>query len=60
MAATEATAGCLSGALPGMRTIVLAAMADAYAGKTTIDEAIQKAQTASAQTIRDYREQAGK
>ncbi|WP_433282309.1 extracellular solute-binding protein [Pseudonocardia xinjiangensis] len=58
--ASAATAGCLTGALPGIRQAVVAAMDSAYAGTTTLDAAIAQAEAATASIVADYREQAGR
>ncbi|GAA1577846.1 ABC transporter substrate-binding protein [Dactylosporangium maewongense] len=57
--ATPATAGCLSGAMPGIRTEVVAQMQKAFAGTITIDAALAAAETAATAKIQDYRRQAG-
>lgn len=57
---STATAGALTGALLSVRGVVVAAMADAYSGARTLDEAVATAHEQAAPLISDYREQAGR
>jgi sn-glycerol 3-phosphate transport system substrate-binding protein len=54
-----ATAGCLSGAMPGIRTEVVNRMQAAFAGTTPIEAAINDAVSAGTVKISAYRQQAG-
>ncbi|MFJ2607282.1 extracellular solute-binding protein [Streptomyces sp. NPDC087425] len=57
--ATNAAAGCLSGAMPGVRDAVVPRMQEAFSGKISLDSALEAAQKAGTEKIKDYREQAG-
>jgi sn-glycerol 3-phosphate transport system substrate-binding protein len=57
--AVAATAGCLTGAMPGIRTEVVERMQAAFAGTTPIDAALDEAEKAATDKITAYREQAG-
>jgi sn-glycerol 3-phosphate transport system substrate-binding protein len=59
-AATTATAGCLTGALPTVRAEVLSAMDSAITGRTTLDAAITQAQDRATASIKDYNAKVGK
>ncbi len=58
-ATSPATAGALTGALPGIRSVVVPAMDKAYGGDETLDAALDEAAQAAGTVISDYREQAG-
>ncbi|MFC8667522.1 extracellular solute-binding protein [Streptomyces sp. NPDC057199] len=58
--ANAATAGCLSGALPQIRTDVVSALQDAFSGRTPLDTALKNAETAANRDIAQYRKQAGR
>jgi sn-glycerol 3-phosphate transport system substrate-binding protein len=53
------TAGCLTGAMPGIRAEVVDRMQAAFAGTTPIDAALDEAEKAATDKITAYREQAG-
>ena len=53
-----ATAGCLTGALPTIRNIIVAQMEAAANGSETMDAALKATTTQANQAISDYREQA--
>jgi sn-glycerol 3-phosphate transport system substrate-binding protein len=57
--AVPATAGCLSGALPGVRTEVTDRMQAAFSGARPLGDALDEAERAGTQKISDYRKQAG-
>ncbi|MFJ9898259.1 ABC transporter substrate-binding protein [Streptomyces sp. NPDC091280] len=57
--AVPATAGCLTGALPQIRTDVVSALQSAFSGRTPLDTALKNAQTAADNDIAQYRKQAG-
>jgi sn-glycerol 3-phosphate transport system substrate-binding protein len=59
MPTSTATAGALTGALSGLRGVMVTAMDKAYAGDVTLDAALAEAMDAAAPVISDYREQAG-
>jgi hypothetical protein len=54
-----ATAGCLTGAMPGIRTEVVDPKQAAFAGTTPIDAALDEAEKAATDKISAYREQVG-
>jgi sn-glycerol 3-phosphate transport system substrate-binding protein len=58
--AVPATAGCLSGAMPGIRADVVDRMQAAFSGITPIDAALDEAERAATNKISAYREQAGR
>ncbi|HEY8720327.1 extracellular solute-binding protein [Pengzhenrongella sp.] len=58
--ATPATSGCLSGAMTGIRTEVVAQMQSAFGGDVPLDKALDKAEQGADAKIGAYREQAGK
>jgi sn-glycerol 3-phosphate transport system substrate-binding protein len=58
--AVAATAGCLTGAMPGIRTEVVDRMQAAFAGTTPIDTALDDAEQAATDKISAYREQVGR
>ena len=58
--ATPATAGCLTGAMSGVRAVVVAQMQQAFSGATPVDQALDAAQQAATGKISEYRKQAGK
>ncbi|MFF4509254.1 extracellular solute-binding protein [Streptomyces sp. NPDC001401] len=57
--AVTATAGCLTGALPQIRTDVVSALQSAFSGRTPLDTALKNAQSAADRDIAQYRKQAG-
>lgn len=57
--AVPATAGCLSGAMPGVRSEVVPQLQAAFARTTPITTALDRAEKAATATIVDYRTQAG-
>ncbi|MFG3289358.1 extracellular solute-binding protein [Streptomyces sp. NPDC048179] len=57
--ATTATSGCLSGAMPGVRDVVVPQMQQAFSGKVPLDSALKAAEKAATEKIQDYRKQAG-
>ncbi|MER6009905.1 extracellular solute-binding protein [Streptomyces bluensis] len=57
--ATTPTSGCLSGAMQGVRDVVVPQMQQAFSGKTPLDIALKTAEKAATAKIKDYREQAG-
>lgn len=57
--AVTATAGCLSGAMPGVRDVVVPQMQQAFSGKTSLDAALKAAEKAGTEKIVNYRKQAG-
>lgn len=57
--ATTATSGCLTGAMSGVRAVVVPEMQQAFSGKTPLDSALKAAEKAATAKIEDYREQAG-
>lgn len=54
-----ATAGCHSGAMPGIRTAVVGQMQAAFSGAITLEAASIAAEQESTTAIKEYREQAG-
>ncbi|MDP4501274.1 extracellular solute-binding protein [Nonomuraea turcica] len=58
-AAIPATSGCLSGAMPGIRAVVVPEMQQAFSGAKSVDDALTAAQNAATAKISDYRKQAG-
>lgn len=57
---SSATAGCLSGALPTVRTDVISALQSAFSGATSLPEALAAAQTKRNTDIKTYLQQVGK
>ncbi|MQP33482.1 extracellular solute-binding protein [Rhodococcus erythropolis] len=57
---TTATAGCLTGAMTGVRENVVQAMQSVVSGNTTLDDGLARATADANKTIASYREQAGK
>ncbi|WP_158847681.1 extracellular solute-binding protein [Saccharothrix deserti] len=57
--ATPATSGCLTGAMSGIRAVVVPQMQQAFSGALPLDQALAAAQQAGTTKINDYREQAG-
>ncbi|WDV56473.1 extracellular solute-binding protein [Streptomyces coeruleorubidus] len=57
--ATTATSGCLTGAMSGVRAVVVPELQQAFNGKTSLDTALKAAEKAGTAKIEDYREQAG-
>jgi sn-glycerol 3-phosphate transport system substrate-binding protein len=57
--AGPATAGCLSGAMSGIRSEVVSRMQAAFTGMTPVDSALDQAQQAGTAKIVQYRKQAG-
>jgi sn-glycerol 3-phosphate transport system substrate-binding protein len=57
--AVAATAGCLTGAMPGIRAEVVDRMQAAFAGTTPVDVALDEAEMAATDKITAYREQVG-
>jgi sn-glycerol 3-phosphate transport system substrate-binding protein len=57
--AVAATAGCLTGAMPGIRAEVVDRMQAAFAGATPVAAALDEAEKAATDKITAYREQAG-
>ncbi|WP_210585246.1 extracellular solute-binding protein [Streptomyces sp. GESEQ-35] len=57
--ATTATSGCLSGAMQGVRDVVVPQMQRAFSGKISLDSALKAAENAATEKIQDYRKQAG-
>ncbi len=57
--AVPATAGCLTGALSGVRAEVVDRMQAAFSGAEPVDAALTEAERAATQKITDYRKQAG-
>jgi len=58
--AIPATAGCLTGAMSGIRAAVVSQMQQAFSGAVPLDQALAAAQQAGTSKIGDYRKQAGK
>lgn len=56
---SPATAGCLSGAMTGVRTAVVAQMQAAFSGSTELDAALARAEEEGTTAIAEYLEQAG-
>lgn len=56
---TPATAGCLTGALPNVRTAVVSGMQGAFTGQTPLDDALKSTEAAANTHIAQYRKQAG-
>ncbi|WP_188192204.1 extracellular solute-binding protein [Nonomuraea sp. SYSU D8015] len=54
-----ATSGCLSGAMSGIRAVVVPEMQQAFSGAKPLDDALTAAQNAATAKINDYRKQAG-
>jgi sn-glycerol 3-phosphate transport system substrate-binding protein len=54
-----ATAGCLTGAMPGIRDEVVSRMQAAFTGDVPIDTALTEAEEAAGKKVVDYRRQAG-
>jgi len=59
-ASSTATAGCLSGALPTIRTDVISALQSAFSGSTPLKDALSAAQTKADGDIGNYLQQVGK
>ncbi|MFI9760670.1 extracellular solute-binding protein [Streptomyces sp. NPDC051963] len=57
--AATATAGCLSGAMQGVRDVVVPQMQKAFSGRIPLDSALKAAEKAATEKIQDYRKQAG-
>lgn len=57
---SSATAGCLSGALPTVRTDVISALQSAFSGATSLPDPLAAAQTKSNTDIKTYLQQVGK
>ena len=57
---SSATAGCLSGALPTVRTDVISALQSAFSGATSLPDALAAAQAKSNTDIKTYLQQVGK
>jgi len=58
--ATTATAGCLSGAMTGIRASVVTQMQSVFSGATSLEAGLSTAQSDGSSKISDYRKQAGK
>ncbi|GAA1683209.1 extracellular solute-binding protein [Streptomyces yatensis] len=56
---TTATSGCLTGAMSGVRAVVVPEMQQAFNGKAPLDTALRAAEKAATAKIKDYRGQAG-
>lgn len=57
--ANTSTAGCFSGAMQGVRDVVVPEMQKAFSGKVSPDSALTAAEKAGTAKIEDYRKQAG-
>lgn len=57
---SSAIAGCLSGALPTVRTDVISALQSAFSAATSLPDALAAAQTKSNTDIKTYLQQVGK
>lgn len=58
--ANAATSGCLTGALPGIRDVVVPQMQRAFSGAVPFEDALTAAEAAATGKIGDYRKRAGK
>lgn len=56
---SSATAGCLSGAMTGIRAAVVPQMQSIFTGKVGLEEGLAQAETDANKAIEDYLEQAG-
>ncbi|MBF4561938.1 extracellular solute-binding protein [Microbacterium sp. VKM Ac-2870] len=54
-----ATAGCLTGAMTGIRKVIVSAMQSAFSGKTSVADALTTARAATADVLQQYRDQLG-
>ncbi|MET8981366.1 extracellular solute-binding protein [Streptomyces sp. NPDC004539] len=57
--ANTATSGCLTGAMSGVRDVVVQQMQRAFSGQVPLDSALKSAEEQASQKIQDYRKQAG-
>ncbi|MHC5903918.1 extracellular solute-binding protein [Streptomyces sp. S6] len=57
--ANTATSGCLTGAMAGVRDVVVPQMQQAFSGRIPLDSALKSAQEKATYKIQDYRKQAG-